>query len=150
MYKCIRRHSTAWLIFQSNIVLETWHAKSRKILWNQNKSSFLTSIVYTRILLVIAVTRLEQLLILRYYINLGYYLLVNCCHNMSETKPTLVKAAMNPIVINLPSIDPKHEKEAILKSFPKKTMICLSVLQIICGFLAFVSQVSSYGQIPSN
>ena len=72
---------------------------------------------------------------------------------MSETQQRLLKSARDPIVvINLPPIDPKQEMEAILKSFPKKTMICLSVLQIICGFLAFVSQVSSYGlgQIPSN
>ena len=66
---------------------------------------------------------------------------------MSETQPTLVKAAMNPIVINLPPIDPKYENEAILKSFPKRTMICLSILQIICGCLAFLSKVNSYGYL---
>ena len=70
---------------------------------------------------------------------------------MSQTQQRLLKSARDPIVvINLPPIDPKQEMEAILKSFPNKTMICLSVLQIICGFLACVSQVSSYGQIPSN
>ena len=57
---------------------------------------------------------------------------------MSETQQRLLKYARNPIVvINLPPIDPKQEMEAILKSFPKKTMICLSVLQIIFGFLVF-------------
>ena len=70
---------------------------------------------------------------------------------MSQTQQRLLKSARDPIVvINLPPIDPKQEMEAILKSFPKKTMICLSVLHIICGLLSFVSQVSSYGQIPSN
>ena len=62
---------------------------------------------------------------------------------MSETQPTLVKAAMNPIVINLPPIDPKYENEAILKSFPKRIMVCLSIVQIICGWLVFLPQVSS-------
>ena len=64
---------------------------------------------------------------------------------MSETQQRLQKYARNPIVvINLPPIDPKQEMEAILKSFPKRIMICLSVLQIIFGFLVFLSQVSSY------
>merc|ERR1712038_448345 len=68
---------------------------------------------------------------------------ISCCHKMSETQPTL-QASVNPIIINLPPIDPKHEKEAILKSFPKRTMICLSILQIICGWLAFLFQVIQY------
>ena len=66
---------------------------------------------------------------------------------MSETQPTIVKADVSPIVVNLLPIDPKNEKEAILKSFPKRTMICLSILQIICGWLAFLFQVSIFGYL---
>jgi len=62
---------------------------------------------------------------------------------MFETQTTAPTAA-NPIIINLPPIDPSHEKEKIIKSFPKRTMMVLSMLQIICGFLAIVFQVAQY------
>ena len=56
---------------------------------------------------------------------------------------TTPQTAANPIVINLPPIDPSHEKEKIKKSFPKRTMMILSILQITCGCLAFIFQVLS-------
>merc|ERR1739848_18035 len=58
--------------------------------------------------------------------------------------PATPQATANPIIINLPHIDPSHEKEKIKKSFPKRTMMILSILQIICGFLAIVFQVAQY------
>ena len=57
--------------------------------------------------------------------------------------PATPQATANPIIINLPPIDPSHEKEKIKKSFPKRTMMILSILQIICGCLAFIFQVLS-------
>merc|ERR1719350_1069560 len=57
---------------------------------------------------------------------------------------TTPQNATNPIVINLPPIDPSHEKKKIQKSFPKRTMMILSILQIICGCLAVIFQVSQY------
>jgi hypothetical protein len=62
---------------------------------------------------------------------------------MSGTQTT-PQTATNPIIINLPPIDPNYEKEKIQKSFPKKTMMVLSILQIICGCLAVIFQVSQY------
>ena len=49
--------------------------------------------------------------------------------------------AVNPIVINLPPVDPNHEKKQIQKSFPKWVMLLLSILQIACGGLVFLMQV---------
>ena len=46
------------------------------------------------------------------------------------------QATANPIIINLPPIDPNHEKEKIKKSFPKR-----SILQNICGCLEVFFQV---------
>ena len=60
---------------------------------------------------------------------------------VSQTTP---QTTANPIVINLPSTDPIHEKEKIRKSFPKRTMMLLSILQIICGCLAVLFQVITY------
>ena len=54
---------------------------------------------------------------------------------------TTPQTATNPIVITLPPIDPSHEKEKIKKSFLKRTMMILSILQIIFGCLAFIVQV---------
>ena len=54
---------------------------------------------------------------------------------------TTPQTVANPIVINLPPIDPNHEKEKIKKYFPKRTMMILSILQIICGCLAIIFQV---------
>merc|ERR1712079_566824 len=58
--------------------------------------------------------------------------------------PATPQATANPIIINLPPIDPSHEKEKIKKSFPKRTMMILSILQITCGCLAFIFQVAQY------
>merc|ERR1719158_886615 len=58
--------------------------------------------------------------------------------------PATPQATANPIIINLPSIDPSNEKEKIKKSFPKRTMMILSILQIICGCLAVLFQVAHY------
>ena len=57
---------------------------------------------------------------------------------LSQATP---QATANSIIINLPPIDPSHEKEKIKKSFPKRTMMILSILQIICGCLAVLFQV---------
>merc|ERR1712061_385780 len=54
---------------------------------------------------------------------------------------TTPQTTANPIVINLPPIDPSHEKEKIQKSFPKRTMMFLSISQIICGCLAVLFQI---------
>merc|ERR1719158_1377961 len=58
--------------------------------------------------------------------------------------PATPQATANPIIINLPPIDPSHEKEKIKKTFPKRTMMILSILQIICGCLAVLCQVAHY------
>ena len=48
-----------------------------------------------------------------------------------------------PIVITLPqSNESKNEKEKIAKTFPQKIMLALSILQLICGSLAALLQVS--------
>ena len=67
-------------------------------------------------------------------------LVITSCFKMSGTQTT-PQTATNPIIINLPPIDPNYEKEKIQKSFPKKTMMVLSILQIICGCLAVIFQV---------
>ena len=54
---------------------------------------------------------------------------------------TTPQTAANPIAINLPPIDPSHAKEKIKKSYPRRTMMILSILQIIFGCLAFIFQV---------
>merc|ERR1712183_1109506 len=54
---------------------------------------------------------------------------------------TTSQTIANPIVINLPPIDLSHEKEKIRKSFPKRTMMFLSISQIICGCLAVLFQI---------
>ena len=56
---------------------------------------------------------------------------------------TTPQTAANQIAINLPPIDPSHEKQKFKKSFPRRTMMILSILQIICGCLAFIFQVLS-------
>merc|ERR1712141_379864 len=57
---------------------------------------------------------------------------------VSQTTP---QTTANPIVINLPSTDLSHEKGKIRKSFPKRAMMLLSILQIICGCLAVLFQI---------
>ena len=56
-------------------------------------------------------------------------------------QPTPGQPAVNPIIINLPPVDPNHEREQIQKSFPKRVMMLLSTLQIVCGGLVFLMQV---------
>ena len=55
--------------------------------------------------------------------------------------PQQGQTAENPIVINLPPVDPNHEREKIQKYFPKRVMLLLSILQIVCGGLVFLIQV---------
>ena len=50
---------------------------------------------------------------------------------------------VNSISINLPPPGPNHEKEEIQKYFPKRTLMFLSISQIICGCLAVLFQVIS-------
>ena len=57
------------------------------------------------------------------------------CFKMVRSQAT-PQATANPIIINLPPIDPNHEKEKIKKSFPKR-----SILQNICGCLEVFFQV---------
>ena len=59
-------------------------------------------------------------------------------------QPTLEQTASNPIVINLPPVDPNHERDQIKKSFPKRVMMLLSILQIVCGGLVFLLQIIQY------
>ena len=56
-------------------------------------------------------------------------------------QPTSAQTAENPIIINLPPVDPNHEREQIQKYFPKRAMMLLSILQIACGGLVFLMQV---------
>ena len=56
-------------------------------------------------------------------------------------QPTSAQTAENPIIINLPLVDPNHKREQIQKSFPKRVMMLLSILQIACGGLVFLMQV---------
>ena len=66
----------------------------------------------------------------------------------SATTTTAAAAASTtttntPIVITLPqSNESKNEKEKIAKTFPQKIMLALSILQLICGSLAALLQVS--------
>ena len=61
-------------------------------------------------------------------------------HKITPQQPG--QTAENPIVINLPPVvNPNHEREKIQKSFPKRIMLLLSILQIICGSLVFLVQV---------
>ena len=60
-------------------------------------------------------------------------------HKITPQQPG--QTAENPIVINLPPFDPNNEREKIQKSFPKRIMLLLSILQIICGGLVFLVQV---------
>ena len=50
---------------------------------------------------------------------------------------------VNSISINLPSPGPNHEKEEIQKTFPKRTLMFLSISQIICGCLSVLVQIIS-------
>jgi hypothetical protein len=60
-------------------------------------------------------------------------------------QPTsLGQPAVNPIIINLPPVDPNHERQQIQKSFPKRVMMLLSILQIVCGGLVFLMQIAQY------
>ena len=59
-------------------------------------------------------------------------------HNIT---PQQGQTTENPIVINLPPVDPNHEREKIQKYFPKRVMLLLSILQIVCGGLVFLLQV---------
>ena len=56
-------------------------------------------------------------------------------------QPTSGQTTVNPIVINLPPVDPNHTRKQIQKSFPKRVMMLLSILQIVCGGLVFLMQV---------
>ena len=56
-------------------------------------------------------------------------------------QPIPGQTAVNPIIINLPPVDPNHERKQIQKSFPKRVMMPLSILQIACGGLVFLMQV---------
>ena len=53
------------------------------------------------------------------------------------------QTAANPIVINLAPVDPNQEREQIQKSFPKRVMMLLSIMQIVCGGLVFLMQVGT-------
>ena len=56
-------------------------------------------------------------------------------------QPIPGQTAVNPIIINLPPVDPNHERKQIQKAFPKRVMMPLSILQIACGGLVFLMQV---------
>ena len=58
-----------------------------------------------------------------------------------QQQPTSAQTAENPIIINLPPVDPNHKREQIQKYFPKRAMMLLSILQIACGGLVFLMQV---------
>ena len=68
----------------------------------------------------------------------------NNIQNSAATTTTANTSANNtPIVITLPqSNESKNEKEKIAKTFPQKIMLALSILQLICGSLAALLQVS--------
>ena len=62
--------------------------------------------------------------------------------NFHQQSTTSAQTVENPIVINLPPVvDPIHEREKIQKSFPKRVMMLLSILQIACGGLVILMQV---------
>ena len=54
------------------------------------------------------------------------------------------QTSVNPLINNLPPVDPNHEKKQIQKSFPKRVMMLLSILQIVCGKFVFLMQISQY------
>ena len=56
-------------------------------------------------------------------------------------QPIPGQTVVNPIIINLPPVDPSHERKQIQKSFPKGAMMLLSILQIVCGGLVFLLEV---------
>ena len=64
-------------------------------------------------------------------------------------QPISGQPAVNPIIINLPPIDPNQEREQIQKSFPKQVMMLLSILQIGCGGLVFLMQVGAKTLFPA-
>lgn len=68
----------------------------------------------------------------------------NNIQNSATTTTTTAATTTNaPIVITLPqSNESKNEKEKIAKTFPQKIMLALSILQLICGSLAALLQVS--------
>ena len=83
----------------------------------------------------------------------------NNIQNSATTTTTTAATTTNaPIVITLPqSNESKNEKEKIAKTFPQKIMLALSILQLICGSLAALLQVSlpkyffhAYLYIPLN
>ena len=69
----------------------------------------------------------------------------NNIQNSAAATTTTANTSTNntPIVITLPqSNESKNEKEKIAKTFPQKIMLALSILQLICGSLAALLQVS--------
>ena len=82
----------------------------------------------------------------------------NNIQNSATTTTTAATTTNAPIVITLPqSNESKNEKEKIAKTFPQKIMLALSILQLICGSLAALLQVSlpkyffhAYLYIPLN
>ena len=67
----------------------------------------------------------------------------NNIQNSAATTTANTSTNNTPIVITLPqSNESKNEKEKIAKTFPQKIMLALSILQLICGSLAALLQVS--------
>ena len=69
----------------------------------------------------------------------------NIQNSAAAAATTIANPSTNntPIVITLPqSNESKNEKEKIAKTFPQKIMLALSILQLICGSLAALFQVS--------
>ena len=46
-----------------------------------------------------------------------------------------------PIVVTVPQIGPQSRIERIYKPFPKNVITAVSILQLICGAVAAISQV---------
>ena len=63
-------------------------------------------------------------------------------HNITPQPPKPIgQTAEIPIFINLPPVDLNYEREKIQNSFPKRVMLLLSILQIVCGCLVFLLQI---------
>ena len=52
-------------------------------------------------------------------------------------------AQIEQIIINMPQVQNQDQKQHLLKLFPKKLLLTFSLLQLVSGIVAMLSQVSS-------
>merc|ERR1712241_1308729 len=71
---------------------------------------------------------------------------VEIIENIQMSVPVQTNAQSAPIILTIPTQnDVQSEKQHLLKVFPKNTILTFSIIQLVCGALAAISQLCLMG-----